>query len=137
MKFKDDVVESRFSDMHQYAQDIAKEMDEWSVKNHGKELTLTATVSTIAEDKELKRVSDTHRSRRAFDVRVKDLSETHIAELCAEFRKRYNKYGAVVNNHRSLIVYKPHGSGPHLHVQLDRKFSLPPIDYKGNKNGTT
>ena len=133
MKFKDDVIAARFDDMCDLAQKIAKEMDEWSQKNYGIELTLTATVSDLHEDKELGRQSDTHRTRRAWDVRVKDLPESLIAELCATFRKKYGKYGAFASSEPQLIVYKPHGTGPHLHCQLNRKYALKEIDY-GKKN---
>ena len=129
MKFKDDIIAARFDDMGDLAKKIATEMDEFSQKNYGIELTITATVSTLAEDKLLKRVSDTHRTRRAFDVRVNDLPESLIAELLAVFRKKYGKYGAVASAIPSLIVYKPHGTGPHLHVQLSRKYALPEIKY--------
>jgi hypothetical protein len=129
MKFKTPEVEERFKDLHPMAQKIATEMDEWSVKNFNVELTLTTTCSTKAEDKLLNRVSDTHRTRRAWDIRTKDLSEDHISQLCAYFRKLYNKYGAVANGQRQLIVYRPHGSGPHLHCQLDRTYYLPEKDY--------
>lgn len=122
MKFKDDVIAVRFDDMHFQAQKIATEMDEWSRLNYGIELTITATVSTYQEDRELGRESDTHRTGRAFDIRTKDLPESLIAELCATFRKKYTKYGAISNNQANLIVYKPHGTGPHLHVQLNRKY---------------
>jgi hypothetical protein len=129
MKFKTPDVEARFKDLHPQAQKIATEMDEWSVKNFQKELTLTATCSSKAEDKLLKRVSDTHRTRRAWDIRVNDLSEDHISQLCAHFRKLYTKYGAVASGGAQLIVYKPHGSGPHLHCQLNRTYILPEKDY--------
>lgn len=129
MKFKDDICASRFEDMHDLAQKIATEMDEYAQKQYGIELTITATVSTIAEDKELGRQSDTHRSRRAWDIRVKDLPDSLIAELCSVFRKKYGKYGAIANNAPQLIVYKPHGTGPHLHCQLNRKYSLHGLSY--------
>ena len=129
MKFKTPEVEERFQDMHPLAQKIATEMDEWSVKNFEKELTLTTTCSSKAEDKLLNRVSDTHRTRRAWDIRTKDLSDDHIAKMCAYFRLLYNKYGAKVENQAQLIVYRPHGSGPHLHCQLNRTYSLPEKDY--------
>jgi len=129
MKFKDDVIAARFKDMHELAQKIATEMDEWSQKTYGIELTITATCSDHREDKELGRQSDTHRTRRAWDVRVRDLPESLIAELCATFRKKYNRYGAIVGGAPQLIVYKPHGSGPHLHCQLSRKYSLQEIKY--------
>lgn len=122
MKFKDDVIAARFEDMHIKAQEVAKFMDDWSVKNYGIELTLTATVSTKEEDSALGRVSDTHRTGRAFDVRVRDLPESLIAELCAATRKAYGKYGAQSNGAANLVVYRPHGTASHLHVQLNRKF---------------
>jgi hypothetical protein len=129
MKYKDDVIAARFKDMNLFAQRIATEMDEWSKKNHGIELTLTATCSDNTEDKILGRISDTHRTRRAWDIRVRDLPESLVAELCAYFRKKYNKYGAVAENAPQLIVYKPHGTGPHLHCQLNRNYALSEIKY--------
>jgi hypothetical protein len=129
MKFKDDVIAARFKDMCELAQKIATEMDEWTQKNYGIEITLTATTSCSAEDKELNRVSDTHRTRRAWDIRVKDLPDSLIAELCAYFRKKYARFGAVASGAPQIIVYKPHGTGPHLHCQLNRKYALKEIDY--------
>ena len=129
MKFKTIEAEERFKDLHPQAQKIATEMDEWSVKNFEQELTLTSTCSTKAEDKLLGRVSDTHRTRRAWDVRVNDLSEDHIAKLCAHFRKLYRRLGAITTSGAELIVYRPHGTGPHLHCQLNRTYILQEKDY--------
>jgi hypothetical protein len=129
MKFKTTEVGERFKDLHPMAQKIATEMDAWSVKNFDKELTLTTTCSTKAEDKLLNRVSDTHRTRRAWDIRVNDLSEDHIAKMCAHFRKLYGKLGAVANGQAQLIVYRPHGTAAHLHCQLNRTYILLEKDY--------
>ena len=129
MKFKDGVIESRFSDMNVTAQKIAKEMDEWMQKNYGFELTLTTTVSTTKEDKILNRVSDTHRTRRAFDVRTYNISENALQDFIEYFNLRYGKFGAVASAKPQLIVNKEHGSGPHLHIQLNRKYALKELDY--------
>ena len=129
MKFKTPEVENRFKDMADLAQRIALDMDLWTKEKYNIEITLTATTSTTAEDKELSRVSSTHRDRRAFDVRTGDLPDEVVAELCAVFRKKYGRFGAVSSAIPSLIIYKPHGTGPHLHVQLSRKYSLPEIKY--------
>lgn len=129
MKFKTPEVETRFKDMADLAQRIALDMDLYSQEKYGIELTITATVSTKFEDKELDRVSDTHRTRRAFDIRTGDLPDEVVAELCSVFRKKYGRFGAVTSAIPSLIVYRPHGTGPHLHVQLSRKYSLPEIKY--------
>lgn len=129
MKFKDDVIAARFSDMNKLAQTIATEMDQWSQKNYGIELTITATTSTLEEDKQLGRVSDTHRTRRAWDIRTRDLPDSLVAEMIAAINKKYGKYGAVASAIPQLIVNKPHGSGPHLHCQLSRKYALKELTY--------
>lgn len=129
MKFKDDVVSMRFEDMHKTAKAIAIDADEWSQKNHGIELTLTSTVSTSQEDRTLGRVSDTHRTRRAFDIRTKNLPDTFIEELTEYLTKKYGKWGAIASALPRLVVNKAHGTGPHLHIQLSRKFALQEIKY--------
>lgn len=129
MKFKDDVIAARFTDMNKLAQTIATEMDQWSQKNYGIELTITATVSSHNEDRELGRVSDTHRTRRAWDIRTRDLPDSLIAEMILAINKKYGKYGAVASAIPQLLVNKPHGSGPHLHCQLNRKYALPELTY--------
>lgn len=129
MKFKDDVIAARFSDMNITAQKIATEMDEFTQKNFGTQITITATVSSKSEDATLKRVSDTHRTRRAFDVRTGDLKEEWISEIIEYFTLRYGKFGAVASEKPQLIIQKDHGTGPHLHIQLNRKYSLPEIKY--------
>lgn len=135
MKFKDDIVAARYEDMAKLCKVIAEDADEFARVNYGIEILLTATVSTIEEDKILNRESDTHRTRRAFDVRTKDLPESLIAEMCAFLRKKHNRHGAMVKGTPELIVYKPHGTGPHLHIQINRKYALKPIEYKGNNDG--
>jgi hypothetical protein len=126
LKFKDDVVAARFNDMHPKTIEVAKFMDNWCQKNYKIELTITSTVSTGKEDRELQRISDTHRTGRAFDVRTKDLPDELVAELCSVTRKEYGTLGAVASGNYSLIVYKPHGTFQHLHVQLNRKFIRKP-----------
>ena len=124
MKFKDKETEDRFPLMHDQVQKVAKEMDNWLINKFNIELTITATVSTKDEDRKLGRVSDTHRTGRAFDVRTRDLPDNVIAEFCAHFRKKYNNpYGAMSGGQRNLIVYRPHGTGPHLHIQFNRTFT--------------
>jgi hypothetical protein len=129
MRFKTLKAEHRFSDLGELLQKIVIEMDEYAQEKYGIQLTFTETVTTLEEDKAVNRLSDTHRTRRAVDIRVEDLPESLIAELCAVFRKKYGKHGAIASAMPQLIVYKPHGTGPHLHVQVSRKYSLKEIAY--------
>lgn len=134
MKFKTPEVEKRFYNMHPEAQKLAYEMDKFASSHFNIELVITATVSTQEEDYKLNRVSDSHRTGRAFDIRTRDLPDSFIAQLIHHFKKLYNKsHGAIANGRPSLIVNKPHGSGPHLHVQLNRSYTWPKPEIK-NQN---
>jgi hypothetical protein len=129
MKYKTPEVEKRFKDLNPTAQKIADEMDEYAQDKYKIELTMTAATSTLEEDKLLGRVSSTHRERRAWDFRTGDLPEALVAELKAIFNKRYGRLGAVASATPQLFVDRPHGTGPHLHCQLNRTFSLKEIKY--------
>lgn len=124
MNFKNELVESRFEFMCEEAKALAKEMSFWLLKKYNVEMVITETFTTEQEDQLLKRQSDTHRTGRAFDIRTGSIPNDILAEFIAVFRKKYSSIGAFANGQRNLIVYKPHGTGPHLHVQLDRKFSI-------------
>lgn len=129
MKFKSPQIQQRFGDLCDLIIKIVTEMDVYAQEKYNIELTLTETVTTAEEDKLVNRLSDTHRTRRAVDIRIGDLPESLVAELCAVFRKKYGKYGAVASAMPQLIVYKPHGTGPHLHIQVSRKYALKEINY--------
>lgn len=122
MKFSTVSVQENFSKMLPRTRELAMEMDKWAQDNFKIELTLTETATSKQQDDALNRVSASHREGRAFDVRVKDLPDSLIAQMCAYFRKKYPKLGAISKATRTkeLIVYRPHGSGPHLHVQIQK-----------------
>jgi hypothetical protein len=122
VKFKSKHVEARFALLCDRAKELAIEMAVWAMNRYKIELVFTATVSTKEEDKVLGRVSDTHRTGRAFDIRTAGLPEAFIAEFILHFETKYPKLGA-----GKLIVNKAHGTGPHLHVQLNRTFAIVPI----------
>lgn len=107
--------------MRPVAQSLAKEMDEWA-KAQGVDLVFTATATTLEEDRKLGRVSDTHRTGRAFDIRTSGLSQEFIHDFIQYFTTLYPNLGAVSgkSGKPNLIHYKPHGTGPHFHVQIRR-----------------
>lgn len=103
---------------------LAIEMHLWALAK-GVSITFTETWTTKEEDLELKRVSDTHRTGRAFDIRTKDLTPEFVEEFKEHFTELYNsRMGAIVKGSPSLIVHKPHGTGPHLHVQIRRDYHV-------------
>jgi hypothetical protein len=122
LKFKDELTEQRFEKMKLTTKWLAVEMHLWALQ-HGVTLVFTATWSTAEDDKKLGRISDTHRTGRAFDIRTKDLSPEFLEAFQTYFNTLYNeKMGAVTKQGPALIVYKPHGTGPHFHVQIRRDY---------------
>ena len=121
LKFKTPIVQERFANMTQTAQKLAKEMSDWAFYNYNVELVFTSTWTLAAEDMKLGRVSDSHRTGRAFDIRTKGLKEDFKKAFCEYFNALYQKsLGAQTKDGPMLIVDKPHGSGPHWHVQVRR-----------------
>lgn len=94
-------------------------------REHEKDFTITATISTLEEDQELGRVSSSHRTRRAIDIRTTGIDEMFLKDCQNHFNFKYRWLGAVNQlGHSELIVYKPHGTGPHFHVQIHSKFAI-------------
>ena len=122
MKFKSKIAEERFVLMHPQAQELASAMVEWARINYDIELVITETRTTKTEDEALGRESDTHRTGRAFDIRTRDLPQEFIHDFIQYFSTLYGHLGAVSGktNKPNLIHYKPHGTGPHFHVQIRR-----------------
>jgi hypothetical protein len=121
MKFKSKKVEERLVNCTHTIQKLAKEMYEWSLNTYGVEITITETWTTAYEDHKLNRVSDTHRTGRAIDIRTKDIPDWFKPKFIEYFNSLYQKsLGAQTKEGPVLIVDKKHGSGPHWHIQVRR-----------------
>lgn len=122
LNFSTERAEKNFERMRLTTKWLAVEMHLWA-SQQGVSITFTETWTTEEEDKKLKRTSDTHRTGRAFDIRTKDLKPEFIYKFIDHFETLYNeKMGAVGKDGPNLIFYKPHGTGPHLHVQIRRDY---------------
>lgn len=89
---------------------------------------ITASVSTLAEDIALARVSKTHRQRRAWDVSVKGWSQQDIQDYITHFNIKYKAIGSVTAKGEGVfVICHDNGNGLHLHHQLNPSFCLPEI----------
>ena len=130
MKFKNKKDEELFFLLHPIVAMIAFDMDWYAVSNFGKELTITATVSTKEEDKALNRKSSSHQRGVAFDLRTRDLKDTEITSLLAYINGKwaYREYHYLsFSGKKRLAVYHNNGNGDHFHVQIHSRYSLDPI----------
>ena len=97
-------------------------------ENRGYDFIVTSTVSTIAEDKKLGRVSRTHRESRAWDVSTigAGWDGVFIKNFITHFSKKYADYAAInTKGEKRLIVNHNSGNGPHLHIQLHSRYATP------------
>jgi hypothetical protein len=138
--FKNEKDKRNITLIFQPLQAIAIEMDSWLRSNYKIDLCITATLSTLAEDQALNRVSSSHREGRAFDVAIRTWSPTVLRSFIEFFNAKYSDLGAVskTDGIRRFIVHKNHGTGPHLHVQVGKDIlsqSDKPKQPKGEPNG--
>lgn len=93
---------------------------------------ITSTVSTKTIDDKYKRVSDGHRTRRAFDLSSK-LWNSHEIKLFQEtFNKKYKRVGQISYKTKlpNLVTYHDSGYGKHFHIALNTNFRLEEINEK-------
>lgn len=138
MKFKHKHDESRFLSLAEPLQWLAHEMS-FYCQFMNKELVITATRSTMEEDRALGRVSTTHLEGRAFDISVKGWEKEDIKEFMNRFDQIFNSWGALVKSptgQKRVLLYD-HGKGDnyHIHVQVRKdwqKIEIPGEVKDGN-----
>lgn len=131
--FKSEKEYSRHLHLHPVALLVMWSMWSYCFENN-LEFMVTSSVSTLAEDSNIGRVSSTHRSGRAFDLRNRSWSLWEIKKFENHFNEKFKKYGAIDSRgNRRLVVSIPHGNGPHFHVQIERKYAID-INYKNLEN---
>jgi len=86
---------------------------------------VTATVTTEEEDKKIGRKSDTHRTGRAFDISVQGWQPMDVDLFIMKFTSEFGGYGAVNESGKPVLIPDVnHGTAPHIHVQLHRRFAV-------------
>lgn len=95
-------------------------------KDRALPLTITDSVSTSEEDHELARVSDEHRTGRAFDISLRGWLEVAVLDFTNYFEKKFLCVAAIgkVSNEPRLIFRHNSGHGDHIHVQVARLFGV-------------
>jgi hypothetical protein len=127
MNFKHEKDKMLFHDVHFVLQLIILDMNWYAVTNFGKTLTVTATISTPAQDKKLKRVSKSHQNAIAVDLRARDLTESEQTELTdyINYKPDYRKYHYLsMSGVKRLAFIHDSGAGLHFHTALHSSFAI-------------
>ena len=124
MKFKHEKDLKRFTKMHPVAIRILGEMCEYC---YFKDMpfVVTSTVTTKQEDDALGRKSSTHRTGRAFDLSIEGWTERQTSLFVGYFSTKFIDVAAISNNGKPVLIPDiNHGSAPHIHVQINRLYSI-------------
>lgn len=99
-------------------------------ESSGVPILFTSSVTSVFEDSQLKRVSSTHRDGRAVDVSTRGWTKKQIDEAIKFLNDGYGHFAAAgPNGEKRLVVYHDSGTGFHLHIQINKQYSLPLIDF--------
>ncbi len=100
------------------------ELVQWALSKN-LPVVITDTLTTLEEDEALNRVSDTHRTGRAFDISTRGWNRDDIDECVRIFFAKYRLVAATddVGNPRPIYFHNS-GSGDHLHCQVNRRYAL-------------
>jgi hypothetical protein len=124
-EYAEGVVKTRLLYLHPMTMIFLCDVIQWA-ESKGLPVKITDAVSTRDEDKELDRLSATHREGRAFDISTKDWPRDLIDECRMVFFAKYRLLAAIGEGGEPRpIVYHDSGHGFHIHCQLGRKFALP------------
>lgn len=96
----------------------------WWANQRGLDVVITETVTTLEEDKELQRVSNSHLQGRAVDFSLIGWSEKDIKDCEKHFNEKYKEVSAYSLRTKKPVLIVPHdsGHGRHIHLQINRRF---------------
>lgn len=124
MNFKDKKDMELFFQLHPLVMLVLVDMYSYCYDNK-MPFTLTDTVSTIEEDRELNRVSSSHRTKRAADIRTNQWNHLELKDFVNYFSNKYKKIAAISGSGKpELIVVHDSGNGMHAHIQIHSRYSL-------------
>ena len=107
---------------------IFLDMAQFAKKEHGIDLVITATSSTLDDDIKLGRKSSAHREKRALDIRSKNIN-VWITKSIVDFinnKEEYRdyRYTSFSGIKRLAYVHTMPGQAEHIHLALSSEFAL-------------
>lgn len=123
--FKSDRAFIGYEKLHPKTKEVAEFLIDEALRLGVMEPIITETFTTTEHDKALGRVSSSHSEGRAFDFRTWNLTEDQLKALYDSLNAEYKHIGAITKlGTRQLVVYHDIGKGPHMHIQLDKRFAV-------------
>jgi hypothetical protein len=88
---------------------------------------ITSLCRTTEENELVGGESDTHVTRRAFDISSRNYSSDQIKNIVTYLNTSWVKYAAMNTQGqiRLAVHHKVPGGAPHTHIQIAKRYSLP------------
>ena len=87
---------------------------------------ITSLIRNPDQNRKVGSVSDTHTTGRSIDFRAKDWDQKFIKDFTEHFSTKYKGYGATGSDgQEKLLVFHGQGDNFHLHVQINREYTIP------------
>jgi hypothetical protein len=86
---------------------------------------ITETITTLEDDQKLKRISNSHRTKRAADVSVIGWNKESIEKFILFFNEEHKDIASISASDLKprMVVYHDSGHGSHFHIALHSKYS--------------
>ena len=125
MQFKHQKDKELFFALHPLLIMVLADMNLYCSKNN-LPFKITETITTLEQDSKLKRISSSHRTKRAVDVSSRGFNLVDIQNFQNYFNEKYKDNASISASDlvRRLVVFHDSGRGEHFHISLHSKFSL-------------
>jgi hypothetical protein len=124
LEFKEEKHRMLFTLLNPILIQIYAELYNYAKEKHGINLVITDTVSTKERDKVLGRVSDSHRTFRAMDIRAKDIDAFVLQDIINYINTRWHfkKYHYMSRSGVKRLAFLHTTNAPHIHLAIHKKF---------------
>ena len=124
-KFKNSKDKNLFFCLHPVVIMVAAEMARYAQDVFEEDLIITQTVTTKEIDESLNRVSSSHRTCRAIDFSVKNLTDVQINELVNHINNvpSFLKYHYMSYYGERRLAFYHNGTAPHIHTAIHSRYS--------------
>jgi len=124
MKFKNERDKELFYLLHPALIMIYTDLNWYAKSNYNIDLTITQTVTTKELDRKYNRVSDSHRTARAIDIRTKNIDLIILQDLIYYINNKwgYKKFHYMAKSGAKRLAYYHEGTAEHIHLAIHKKY---------------
>jgi len=126
IKFKHEIDRKMFGELNVFLLMVFTDFAVYAKEKHDWDIVVTDTISTLQEDINIGRKSDSHRLGISLDFRTRDV-DTWVLQDCVDYienKPEYEKYKYLSFSGKKRFIYlHDSGHGHHGHFQIHKKYA--------------